>query len=92
MYPEDHPFPEIERPIQVSASTLPAAGALRYLLVMLGTFAVGHGWVDAENVEGIVTVVITIGTAIYGLYRTWDTKAKLVVAGNAAPDSVVQVK
>ncbi len=81
----------IDKPIEVTSNTIPIAAGLRYALVMLGTFAVGRGWVPQENIEGIVTTVLTVGTALYGLYRTYRNKQKLVVAADAAPNSVARV-
>lgn len=77
--------------IQVTSGTLPLAAAIRYALVMLGTFAVGRGWVPADNIEGIITTVLTVGTALYGLYRTYRNKQKLIVTADAAPDRVAKV-
>lgn len=78
--------------IEVSQGTLPLAAAARYLIVTLGSFAVGRGWVDAEQLPGIATAIVTIGTALYGLYRTYRTKSDLVTTAEAAPNSVAVVK
>jgi hypothetical protein len=81
-----------DTPIEVDAGTVPVAAAVRYIIAMLGTFAVGRGWVDADNVDGIVTVIITLGTVGYGLWRTHRRKADLVTAASAAPDNVAIIK
>jgi hypothetical protein len=78
--------------IEVDPNTVPLAAGLRYLIAMAGTFAVARGWVDAENVDGIVTAAVTIGTVLYGLWRTHRAKQDLVVAADAAPDRVAIVK
>lgn len=83
----DYPTP----PIEVSSNTTPFAAAARYLIVTLGAFAVGRGWVKAEELPGIATTLVTVGTVIYGLWRTHKTKQSLVVTADAAPNSVAKV-
>jgi hypothetical protein len=85
-------MPDATARIEVDPNTVPHAAALRYLIAMGGTFAVARGWVDAENVDGIVTAAVTIGTVLYGLWRTHRAKRDLVVAADAAPNSVALVK
>lgn len=82
------------QPILVNGETLPAALAagLRYLIAMLGTYAVGRGWVQPENVEGIATVLLTAATVAYGVWRTRQKQAQLVVAAEAAPNTVARVQ
>jgi hypothetical protein len=81
-------------PIVVNGQSLPAvlAAALRYLIATGGTFAVARGWVDPENIEGIATMLITVATVAYGLYRTRKKQQQLVVAADAAPNSVARVE
>lgn len=81
-------------PIVVNGQTLPGtlAAALRYLIAMVGTFAVARGWVDTAAVDGISTVIVTIATVVYGLWKTRNTREKLVTAAEAAPNSVAIVK
>lgn len=83
-----------QTPIVVNGTTLPTvlAAALRYLIATLGTFAVAKGWVDAENIEGIATIGLTIATVAYGLWRTRTKQAELITTAEAAPDRVAQVK
>jgi hypothetical protein len=78
-------------PIEVSSNTLPIASAIRYLIVTVGSFAVGRGWVAADQLPGIATAIVTIGTAAFGLYQNFRTKQKLVVTAEAAPNSVAKV-
>lgn len=81
-------------PIQVGESALPntLAATLRYVIVAALTFAVGRGWLDGENIEGIVGVLIALITAGYGLYRTWRTRKNLSITAEAAPNSVAVIK
>lgn len=84
---------DTDQPIIVSGMTLPtvAAAALRYLIVTGGTFAVAKGWVDADNIEGIGTLVVTVATVLYGLWRTRETKSQLITTAEASPNYVAVV-
>lgn len=81
-------------PIVVSDSALPAtiAAALRYVLGLAGSFAVGKGWVAEGDVPSIVAAVSGVIAIAYGLYKTFHTRRNLIIAAEAAPDSVAQVK
>jgi hypothetical protein len=81
-------------PITVNGTTLPAVAAagLRYLIATAGTYAVAKGWVDANNIEGIATILITAATVLYGLYRTRSKQAELITTAEAAPDRVAKVQ
>lgn len=83
-----------DTPIVVNGTVLPAAlaAALRYLITMIGTFAVAKGWVKAENLDGILTVIVTLATVGYGLYQTYRRKADLVTTAEAAPNTVAIVQ
>jgi len=87
-------FPGIDKPIEISGMTLPAtlAALLRYLLATVGSFAVGRGWIPAESVEGIITMIIVIATVAFGLWKTRQKQAQLITAGEHAPNSVAVVK
>jgi hypothetical protein len=63
----------------VSAATM---AGIRILLVAIGSFAVGRGWVDAEHIEGIITGIITIGVAGYGIWKTLSRQKQIKVAEN----------
>lgn len=84
----------MEKPIEVNEMVLPTtlAAALRYGVAILGTMAVSKGWVDADNVDGIATLLITATTVSYGLWKTHRRKKQLVVVAEAAPNSVAVVK
>lgn len=86
-------MPEVQKPIVVGESALPTtlAAALRYGISILATFLVARGIIPAENVEGVVTMLVTVVTVGYGLYKTYSNRAKLTVAAEAAPNSVAKV-
>jgi hypothetical protein len=47
--------------------------------------------VGEESVEGIITIGIMLATVVCRIWRTRQTKA-LVVAAEAAPNSIARVK
>jgi hypothetical protein len=79
--------------ITVSNTPLPTtlAAALRYAITILGTFLVSHGYVSAESLPGITTLVVTVATVGYGLYKTHQNRKKLIVTAEASPNSVAKV-
>lgn len=54
--------------------------AVRIAAMMIGPFAIGRGWVQPDQVDGILTGAVTIGTAGYGLWKTIKRQKKLNVA------------
>lgn len=80
-------------PIVVSDNPLPAtlAAFLRYAVGLAGSFAVGRGYVDAESLPGITTIVVTVATVAYGIFRTHQNRKNLIKAADAAPNSVAKV-
>lgn len=61
-----------------------AAAGLRYAIVTGLTYAVGKGYLDAGDVEGIAAALLAFGTAGYGLYRTWAARKRLQTATRRA--------
>jgi hypothetical protein len=84
---------ETQTPITVSGNALPTtlASLLRYLVATLGTFLVAKGYVNAENLDGIATLAVTAATVGYGVYKSHQNRSKLIVAAEAAPNSVAKV-
>lgn len=81
-------------PIQVTASALPAqtGAAVRALLIALGGYMAGKGWIDANVATAAVPVIMIVGPALWGQVTARRRHATLVTAANAAPDSVAVVK
>lgn len=81
------------QPITVSGTTLPniAAAGLRYTVATFGSYAIGKGWVEPDQIEGIATAIVTVATVVYGLWRTRKNKQNLIVAAEAAPNAVARV-
>lgn len=55
-------------------STAPASAAtaafIRQAVLAVGAFAVGRGWVTADQLPGIATILASVGAAAWGLYKT----------------------
>jgi len=80
-------------PIQVSDNTLEGqiATFARYLVVTVGGFALGKGWIDGDFLQLITGLVTIGGPSAYGIYKTYTMKVRLITVAQAAPDSVAQV-
>jgi hypothetical protein len=72
--------PEAKDASENAATLATSAAGLRYVIVAGLTYAVGRGYIDAGDVEGIAAGLIALGTAGYGLYKTWRGRAKLKTA------------
>lgn len=48
---------------------------LRYILIALGSFVVGKGWVSDEIVQAVIGAIGTIGAAVWGIYVKAGTTA-----------------
>jgi hypothetical protein len=83
-----------EPPIVVNGTTLPAtlAAVLRYLVAMAGASLVTSGTLRVDQIEGLVTVVITLATFGYGIWRTNQKQGDLITAARSADDRVAVVK
>lgn len=47
----------------------------RYILIAVGSFATGKGWVTADQVTAIVGAIGTIGAVVWGLFVKSGTTA-----------------
>ena len=83
-----------QTPIIVSDGTAtPTLGALlRYLLTAIGAFAIGRGWVTDETMQAITALATVVAPTAYGIYLSWKNKRKLIVAAEAAPNTVARVQ
>lgn len=84
-----------DTPIQVDPNQIPAGAAtlLRYALTTIGTVMVTRGLLPAgSDVNAIVGAALVIISTLYGLWKTYDNKQKLVTVATAAPNRVAVVK
>ena len=79
--------------------------ALRYFVVVFGFISGLASFLSHQDILGAVTYVqtnlggvvaavfglISLGTAIWGIYKTWKRGAQLAVAAEAAPNNVAKV-
>lgn len=56
---------------------------VRIVALILGPYAIGKGWVTAENFDGILTGVVTAGVAAYGVVKTFK-RQKVINKAEAA--------
>ena len=80
-------------PIRVRASSIPAtaAAAARLILQWAVAFALGKGWIAADDVQGIVALGAALIAMVWGVEKTRSRHRKLVTAAEAAPNSVAKV-
>ncbi|MDP3853139.1 hypothetical protein [Phenylobacterium sp.] len=85
--------PDINTPISVRES--PAVdqimAAVRQVLVALGGFAVGKGWVDESTASAVTGLVLVVGPIVWSQIAVRGRHAKLVVTAEAAPNAVATV-
>jgi hypothetical protein len=75
------------------SSTVGQLGALlRYVLTAGGGFALGRGWISSDALQFLTGLLTVILPTAYGIWKTHQTKQKLVEVAAAAPDSVAVVK
>jgi hypothetical protein len=84
----------MEDRIIVSSTPLPTAvaSAIRTFIGLAGSYLVGAGYVQADKLDGLITIAVTGITIAYGLYKSYENRRKLIVTAEAAPDSVAVVK
>jgi hypothetical protein len=77
-------------PILIDPNSVPGQFAAlgRYVLTAVGAFALGRAWISNDALQLLTVAAPTI----YGVWKTWHSKEKLVEVASAAPDSVAGVK
>lgn len=73
---------DYQTPIVENTEALPASAAalLRYAIGIAGPWLVAKGYVSADSLPGVVTLIISATTVAYGVYRTHTRQTKLVTA------------
>lgn len=76
-------------PLVVTDSTLEGqvATLARYLLTTVGGYALGKGWIDNDLLVVLTGLVTVAGPTAYGIYKTYTSKKRLIIAAEAAPDN-----
>lgn len=75
-----------------NSTAAPTLGAtLRYITTAVGAFAIGRGWVTDETMQAVTALVTVVGPSLFGIYAAFKSRKKLIVAADAAPNSVAKV-
>lgn len=84
----------MDEPIIVKDGTLVGQlGALgRYILTAGGAYALGKGWVDQELLQLLTGLLTIAAPALYGVWKTWHNKSRLLTVAEAAPNNIAMVK
>lgn len=62
---------QAEAPAVPGSPTLDqAAAAVRQILLAVGGWAVGRGYLEADTLAAIITVALIVGPLVYGQWRT----------------------
>lgn len=85
---------ETTPPIVVNESPLPdnITAGLRQVLLALGAWAAGRGYLEADTATAIVTVALVVIPFAYGQYKTWARASQLATVAAHVPDSVAVTK
>ena len=62
---------------------------VRYLLIAIGSFATGKGWVTSDQVTAMIGALGTLFTVAWGLYVKFGTKATTASAASSPAVPVV---
>lgn len=81
-------------PITVNRSPAPAmvGAAFRQLVLVLGPVFVAMGWLPADRIEGIATLVGTVVAFLWGQWKTWSRHDDTVSLAGMVPDEIAKVK
>ena len=83
-----------QMPITVSASATgdQFAAGLRALLIAIGGYMAGKGWIDANIATAAVPVLLIVLPALWAQVSARYFHAQRVTLASAAPDAVATVK
>lgn len=51
--------------------------AVRIVTMIVGPYVVAKGWVEADQLEGILVQIAVVGVAVYGLWKTIRRQQKI---------------
>jgi len=80
-------------PIEVNASAVPeqVSSAFRTLLVAVGGYMAGRGWIDGNIAAALVPVIVIGVPFAWGQLRLFKVHGERVVMAAAADDDVAKV-
>lgn len=75
-----------ESDVTVNENPAPAqfAAALRQVMLAVGGWAIGRGYLQADTLAAIGTVAMLLGPFVYGQIKQWNTHKKLVTLVEAS--------
>lgn len=71
------------------ATTLASAG--RWMIALIGTYLVSHGYVSAGSLPMIAIVLGVLGTVAYGLVKSYVNRKHLIFASASASNAIAVV-
>ena len=86
----DHTHVPVEVPASPAVDQLQSA--FRAVLLALGGWAVGKGWLTEELATALATVILLIWPLIWSQLKARSAHAKLVTVAQAVSDDVAVVK
>ena len=84
----------LDQPITVSASPVPAAVAtlMRQALIGLCATAVARGWFGQDIADQLVPLGIGLATILYGQVKTWALHTLAARMATILPDTIATTK
>lgn len=67
----------MDKTLSSSPASATAMAAARMAILVLGPVAISKGWVGADDLDGAVTGAVTVGTAAWGLFKTFKRQHKV---------------
>lgn len=85
--------PPVDTPITVPESAVGGqlGQATRILLVAIGGYMAGKGWIDANIASAAIPVILIAGPLAWGQFRLLRTHAERVTMADASPPNVANV-
>lgn len=84
----DHPNQIV---VTDGAATTTVMTAARYILAAIASFAIGKGWISGDVAQTLTAAVLVIAPTVYGVFKAFTNKQKLLTTAAAAPDRVAKV-
>lgn len=64
--------------------------AIRQIMLALGGWAVGRGYLQGDTLIAIGTVATLLAPFLYGQFKQWNNHTKLVTLANASEKATVK--
>lgn len=79
--------------ITINESAVPSGAAMagRQIMLVIGGYLMGRGYIQADTWAAIGTIATVAAPFVYGQYITWAKHRDSVEVYDAAPSSVAEV-